>query len=303
MSKLRLAQMSALLWLLPPGQPAARAADPTRFEFGKPDAVEQTVWKATAQGGLVLTSGNSSGTAGSAGLNVIRNAGANKLALDVSGSYARTEIDVSADANADGFIGPAEIITEERTSSRLLAGRLRYDRFFTERNSAFAAGLLASDRPSGKELTGGGQVGYSLLLFKSERSTVAAELGYDFSFEKYVDLADGVAIHSARLFGGAETKLAETTALLLGVEVLENLNPEDTANGRVDPFADLRINGKAAVTTKLYENISLRFGVTFRYDAEPAPRPKLKLPFAMGFVPRADTTDILTEATVVVALF
>jgi hypothetical protein len=302
MTELRPMLMATLLLLSLAGA-AAHAAEPGKFEFGKAEAVEETVWKATAQGGLVLAGGNSSATAGSAGLNITRNAGANKLALDVSGAYARTEVDVSADANADGFIGPAEITTERRTSSRLLAGRLRYDRFFTERNSAFVAALMTSDKPSGKELTAGGQVGYSFLVWKSERSSLAAEVGYDFSFERYVDVADGLAIHSARLFTGGETKLGEATVLALGVEALENLNPEKTATGTVDPFGDLRINGKGAVTTKLFENISLRFGVTVRYDADPAPRPKLKLPFAMGFVPRADTTDVLTEATVVVALF
>jgi hypothetical protein len=177
------------------------------------------------------------------------------------------------------------------------------EHFITEKSSAFAAGLASSDRPSGKELTGGGQVGFSRLLWKSERSTLAAELGYDFSFEKYVQVAEGVAIHSARLFGGGETKLGEATAFALGVELLENLNTEDTPFGPVEPFGDLRVNSKGSITTKLLDNMSLRFGVTVRYDRDPAPRPKLKLPFAMGFVPRADTTDVLTEATVVVTLF
>ena len=89
----------------------------------------------------------------------------------------------------------------------------------------------------------------------------------------------------------------------MGVEVLENLNPERTATGTVDPFGDLRINGKTAITTKVLDNISLRFGVAIRYDGDPAPRPRLNLPFAMGFQPRAEPTDILTEATVVVTLF
>lgn len=284
------------------GATGADAAEP-KFEFGKPEPVEETVWKASAQGGLVVTGGNSSGTAGAAGLSISRNAGKNKLAIDVSGSYARTEVDISADANADGFIGVDELTTERRTSSRLLSGKLRYDRFLSEKNSAFAAGLLASDRPSGKELTGGGQVGYSRLLWKSEQATLAAELGYDFSFERYVDVAEGVAIHSARLFTGGETKLGASTSLSLGIEVLENLNQEETATGPVDPFGDLRVNGKGAITTKILDDVSLRFGVTVRYDRDPAPRPKLKLPFAMGFTPRADTTDILTEATVVVTLF
>jgi hypothetical protein len=103
-----------------------RAAEP-KFEFAKAEVVEAAIWKATAQGGLVLTGGNSSSTAGAAGLNVTRNAGKNKVALDLGGAYARTELDVSADADADGFIGPGELTTERRTSSRLLTGKLRYD--------------------------------------------------------------------------------------------------------------------------------------------------------------------------------
>ncbi len=223
----------------------AGAAEPN-FEFGKAEEVKETAWKAVAQGGLVITSGNSSATAGSAGLNVARDDGRNKVALDLGGGQRP---------------------------------------------------------PIGQGADRGGQVGYSRSLWRSERHSFVVELGYDFSFEKYVDVADGVAIHSARLFAGAENKVGEATVLVLGLEALENLNTEDTVYGPVDPMVDLRINGRGSITTKILDNISLRFGVTVRYDRDPAPRPKLKLPFAMGFLPRAETTDILTEAAVVVTLF
>ena len=53
---------------------------------------------------------------------------------------------------------------------------------------------------------GGGQLGYSRQLVKTDKNMLVAEIGYDFSYESYVEqpgkTLDPVSIHSARLFVG-----------------------------------------------------------------------------------------------------
>ena len=74
--------------------------------------------------------------------------------------------------------------TSRRTNNWLVKGR--YDRFFTANNSGYAAASAAADKIAGKSFYGGGQVGYSRQVYKSPMHLLVAELGYDFSHERYV---------------------------------------------------------------------------------------------------------------------
>src|SRR6185436_20272667 len=93
----------------------------------------------------------------------------------------------------------------------------RYDRFFTANNSGYASGQAAADRIAGKSFFGGGQAGYSRQVLKNEVHLLVAELGYDFSYERYVQqpmkTLDPVTIHSARLFVGETMKLTPASGL------------------------------------------------------------------------------------------
>jgi hypothetical protein len=168
---------------------------------------------------------------------------------------------------------------------------------------------------AGKELVGGGQVGYSRQLIKSDLQTVAAELGYDFSYESYLNTpdrhTDPVSIHSARIFLGELFKLTPATGINASAEALFNLNKEKApdasdptgARKEVKAFKDTRVAGKVGITTTLWKKLSFGFGFTVLYDENPAPRP---LPpsangakYAATFHPFADRFDTLTEATLV----
>jgi hypothetical protein len=292
----------AAILLMVPG--LADAQDP-KFEFAKPEppkpeaAPDGVEWKASAQAGLILTTGNSRTLTLSGSAQASRNDGDNKLTLDVAGAFARSSTLVGVDADGNGTLEADELDRASTTTAKGWSLKLRYDRFFGERNSVYAAATLAADEPAGKELVGGGQLGYSRVLVKQAGHELIGELGYDFSYENPV-VGDGLAIHSARAFAGYTGKLADTTSLGASLEGLFNLNRQDGPTGEVGVFGDTRLIGKLSLTTQLVKAISLRFGFTAKYDQAPAPRAPLAIPYAAGFVPVADKVDTTTDLTLIV---
>ncbi len=281
---------------------AARAQEP-KFEYAKPEEVKAVEWKASAQAGLILTTGNSKSTALSGTLTASRKAGDNKLALEAAGAFARSELLIASDANMNGTIGAGEITRTSQTTTENWTAKLRYDRFFTEHNSAYLSARIGADEPAGKELFGGGQIGYSRQLYKTDAHEVVAEAGYDFTYESYVADVDALAIHSARFFAGWNGKLTEVTGALLNAELLLNLNAEDGHGGEeIGSFEDARLIAKAAITTKLWTRMDFRFGLTARFDNAPAPQPPFALPYDAGFVPLADKLDLTAEAALIVSI-
>jgi hypothetical protein len=280
----------------------AHAADP-KFEFGKDEEVKAVEWKAAAQGGLVLTTGNSRTTTLSGGVNASRKAGGNKLSIELALAYTQTEILVAADTNGTPGIGPGEIQTIDQVTAEAWTMKARYDRFLTKRNSLYLTGLVMADEPAGKELIGGGQIGYSRLLLKTEKHELAAELGYDFTHEDYVAPGDPLNIHSLRAFVGYTGTLTKATQLSASTELLENLNEEAAPGGDIAPFEDARLTSKVALTTALSTDLSVRVAFTARYDAAPAPQPPFgAVPYEPGFTPLADELDTTTELQLIVSL-
>jgi enamine deaminase RidA (YjgF/YER057c/UK114 family) len=299
---------------------AAAAQSEPKFVFGKPDEAKPEAppveWKAQAKGGFVLTSGNSQATNGTLALTTSRKEGNNRLSFDAALAYGRSNVIVPV--LADPATTPPTITGFDRrtvvsTNNWLLRGR--YDRFITTNNSAYASGQVAADRIAGKEFFGGGQIGYSRQLLKTAMHTLVAEIGYDYSYESYVQqpmkTIDPVSIHSARLFVGEIMKLTSETGITASVESFLNLNKETKALNAsgggalgVDPFHDTRVIGKLGLTTTLRKRLSLGAGVTVRYDQNPAPLPipsgaPAGAVLADDFVPFAEHTDFSTELTLV----
>jgi hypothetical protein len=273
-----------------------------KFEFAKldPEAPPAAEWKASAQAGLIHASGNARGTTVSGGAKASRRDRRNRILLDVNGAYIRSSIFLAADVNGDGFIDADEITRPSRTSARGWESKLRYDRFLTTNNSLYAAALLSSDKPAGKQMVGGAQGGYSRQLFKNDCHEVVAEAGYDFSYERFVGRDNGVAIHSARAFFGYVGKLQGDTALIAQAEVLSNANALDTPGGRISRLEDTRLNGKLEITTELWRQINFSFSFIARFDNAPSPRPAFDIPYAPGFVPLADKLDTITRASLII---
>jgi hypothetical protein len=69
----------------------------------------------------------------------------------------------------------------------------------------------------------------------------------------------------------------------------------------VAPLDDTRVTGKAGVTTKLVENISIRFAFGLRFDHAPAPLAAVSgLPFDPAYAPLSEPLDTTTELAVII---
>ena len=307
----------------PPPPPAAKPDTPP----AAPPA-PKVEWKVQSKGGFVMTSGNSQPTNVTFGVNGSRKEGNNKLELDAGVAYGRSKNFV-ATTDDTGVIQSVD--RQEVTSTNNWATKGRYDRFLSENNVVYASTQWAGDKIAGKTVFGGGQVGYSRQLRKDKWNLVLAELGYDFSYERYVQQTgktiDPVTIHSARVLVGETLSLTSATGLTASVEALFNLNKETNAlnantDGKpgVDPFHDNRINGKLGISTNLFKKLSLGVSFTIKYDQNPAPRPVpsvVVVPAGTTLPPGttisfptdyqswefADKVDTLTEVTLLYSFF
>jgi len=280
----------------------AQAGDP-KFEYKSVEEVKKVEWKVSAQAGLVLNTGNANTLAFSASGFASRNDGKNKLTLDVGGTYARATLVSATDANMDGSISADEISRNESTTAELWNVRLRYDRFLSLNNSLYVSALAGGNRPAGKNVTAGGQVGYARQLYKSDVHLLSAELGIDYSYENLVADTPDLHIASLRAFLGYGITLSKDTLIAVDVEVLCNLNPLDNvgAGRKASSFEDTRVNGRASLTTRLYKALNFRLAFTARFDNVPSPLGKIGgLPFAPGFQPVAEKLDTITDASLVV---
>jgi hypothetical protein len=274
-------------------------------------------WKAQIKGGLLFTSGNAQSKNFNLGVNASGKMDNNKLALEGGLAYGTTNALV---VGSDSAGNPTYDRTQV-TSTNNWAAKGRYDRFLTENNTAFAGALIAADKIAGKSLFGGAQAGYSRQVLKDEWNLVVAEIGYDFSHERYVQPAapaaalDAVSIHSARVFVGETLSLTKETGVAVNVEALFNLNKETnaidvkTGEAGVDAFKDIRLNAKLALSTNLWESLSFGFSFTLKYDQNPAPRPAPKIAPAGFSFPKddplyfSDKVDTFTEATLIYSFF
>ena len=279
------------------------AGEEDRKELEKVKGVE---WKASAQAGLVVTTGNAESTTASGAATASRKEGNNKVQLDAQGTYVRSAILFIEDMNGNGTIdNENEIRTDSQTTTKSWDVKIRYDRFLSAINSLYAVGKIGANEPAGKELVAGGQAGYSHLIVNQEKHKVTAEAGYDLAYEKFVTAGatgdDDVVIHSARTFLGYAGTVTADTGVAASVETLVNLNEVDLPTGTAEFAEDTRVTGDASLTTKLYKNISFRFGFQVKFDNAPAPRAAIPgAAYGAGFTPEAKKTDTKTEAALII---
>lgn len=287
---------------------SAASAQPTpKFEYGKSEDVKDvkgTEWDATAEAGVVLTSGNSRITTLTGGFKATRKQAKNKVSAEAAGAFARTSNLVANDANGDMVLTSDEVRREDKDSAKNAAAKVRYDRFLTEKNSLFVAALAGTDPLAGKDLTAGGQLGYSRLLYLSDAHELAGEFGYDFSYEKFATddptATSSISIHSARAFTGYKGKLSETTTVEGSLELLANVNGQ-TINGRdVSAFEDLRVNLASSIAAKLSKSVALSFSFGAKYDKVPAPLAIAGFMLDPTDPPESSKMDTVTKASLIV---
>jgi Protein of unknown function, DUF481 len=266
------------------------------FVFFKKEDVKAVEWKATAQLGLAASTGNAQAISLTASGAVSRRAGDNKLSAEVAAAFARSRVFVASDSNGTPGIGADELRSVTQTTSESWWVKTRYDRFFTERDALFVQGGLAADRPAGKALLAGGQLGYRRVFYERARRQLAGELGYDFTHQEYVATGAALQIHSGRAFLGYHAEPDLLIGIDSSLELLTNLNAELTPTGRVGPLGDNRIVALLGATFKLGEGGSIGLRFTAHYESAPAPLPMIAgVSFEPGFVPLADRLDTRTE--------
>ncbi|MEJ7603994.1 MAG: DUF481 domain-containing protein [Kofleriaceae bacterium] len=289
------------------GTVVAASADNPKFEYGKADEVAKVAgveWNASAEVGLVFTTGNSETTTVTAGLKAARKTGQNKLAIDASLTYARSSVRQLVDNNGNGTIDDAsEIESVSSTTAETVTSKLRYDRFLTDANSLYAAALAARDLPAGKEAVVGGQVGYSRRIYKTKTAEAVAEAGIDYSHE---DLVAGDAVHilSARGFVGFKAELTEGATFDASLEGLTNLNKETlptTDNPEAKLAEDTRVIAKVGFSAKIGKNLAIQTSLEAKYDHAPAPLSIKNL--AIDFVPEASRLDTMMKASLIYTIF
>jgi len=282
-----------------------------------PPPVNPVEWKALSKGGMLITGGNSQSKNFTFGVNGFRKEGNNKLALEGGLAYGTSDNMVVQTVDANNKITALD--HQHVVSTNNWAAKGRYDRFITKNNVAYASGQAAADKIAGKTFFGGGQIGYSRQLVEDKWNIVVAELGYDFSYERYTQQAgqdvDPVVIHSARVLVGETLSLSKETGVTASVEALFNLNKENKAinvndgNPGVKAFKDTRVNAKVGLSTNLWKSLSFGFTFALKYDQNPAPRPIPKgAPAGASFTAGdplsfADKVDTLTEATLIYTFF
>src|SRR3954463_9875943 len=98
--------------------PALAVAGDPKFEYGKQEEVKDVKgveWHATAEAGVVFTTGNSETTTGTGGLKVSRKTGNNKIAIEGSAAYSKSGIRVLNDLNGNGTVDNETEIQEVQT--------------------------------------------------------------------------------------------------------------------------------------------------------------------------------------------
>lgn len=276
------------------------APAPPRFTFAQAPAAGGVQWKGKAQAGLAASAGNSRALSVSASASLSRKAGDDQVSADAAAAFARSRVQVATEQDGVPGIGPGELRSVDQTMTQAWSARVRYDRFFARRNSGYASAHVAGDRPAGKALLVGGQLGYRRLLYDGPKRQLSVEAGYDLTHLEYVASGSGIDIHSGRLFVGWRSEPDPVLGFEASAEALSNLTPEMTPTGRVPALQDLRIAGLLAASVKVADRGSIGLRLIAQYDAAPAPRPPPPgVTFEPGFVPLADSLDTRAEAALV----
>ncbi len=286
------------------------AADDPKFVYAPPDdptkvdpkapPPKPVEWTATAEAGIIFTTGNSENTSVNGGIHASRKEGKNKLAIDGTIAYVETGVRTLNDLNGNGVIdGPQELAEVDTVSAETLAAKLRYDRYLDEWQSLYVAALAMRDVPAGKDYAAGGQVGYSRRLTKTATSETVAELGYDYSAQQ--DIVNPVnppliSIHSIRAFIGYKAEMTPGTTLETSLEGLTNLNRETLPTHQDGgAFNDTRVNGRVAVSAKVSKSLAIQTSIESHFDNRPALLQVKGFMFAPGYTPAADKLDTIMK--------
>lgn len=155
-----------------------------------------------------------------------------------------------------------------------LQGRLRYDRYLSDRLSLFLIGTGWHDRFQGLEFRFNTDPGAKYLFVNTDQTKLWGEAGYDVQY----DFREGSAVwgtgikrkavdHSIRLFAGFKHAFNKSVTVTTGFEYLQSF--VDSADQNLDN--DSRINYDLLFASQIGGGLSLGLGFTARYDYHPLP--------------------------------
>ena len=229
------------------------------FDTAKQAAAADDVTEAKVQAGVIGSTGNSRSLAGTASGSMRLRRELNEFSALLAANFAR-----SAPTPAD----------ETRTTMENYQGKLRYDRFVSERVSLFLSLSGRRDRFQGLDVRMNLDPGLAYYFFVEEKQRFWGELGYDYQYDvRRDDAIDAARVndrillgktksrHSARAFVGYHTNVNEHVSFDSGAEFL--LGIPKTENWR--------LNWDNSLTVALDKRFSLGASFNLRYDHNPLP--------------------------------
>lgn len=220
------------------------------------EVVDETVIKVSA-GGFLSTGNARSMAATAAGQTRIRR-GDNQYSVDVAANFAKA--------------AASPMVPLEKTVENY-QGRIRYDRFLSERWAVFVSESGRHDRFQGLDLRLNFDPGLAYYFWIEAKQHLWLEGGYDLQYDLRSDaaiaasLADGTVVektevrHAARAFLGYDNNLNEAVTFDTGLEYIQAF--ADTNN--------FRLNWVTGVTSAFSKSFSFATTFTLRYDNNPLP--------------------------------
>jgi hypothetical protein len=155
-----------------------------------------------------------------------------------------------------------------------IQGRLRYDRYLTDRLSLFLIGTGRHDRFQGIEFRLNVDPGVKYLFVNTDQTKVWGEVGYDMQYDFRLGSAvwgqgiDRKALDSSvRLFAGLKHSFNKSVTVTTGFEYLQSFVKSQVE----DLDDDSRINYDLLFASQIGGGLSLGLGFSARYDYHPLP--------------------------------
>jgi putative salt-induced outer membrane protein YdiY len=254
----------------PPADSTALVAAPK-----DPTASAPAVFKANDSTNVTLAAGGQLATGNS-----------QLLAGTVNGKYEmrRGQDGFGASLLGNYGQGAATPGAEQHVTAENLQGRIRYDRYLSDRVSIFLIDTERHDRFQGLEIRTNVDPGVKYLFVHEDTTTLWGELGYDFQYDVRLgsaliptDPTTGAYIagpllpktateQSGRLFVGFKHAFNSKVTFTTGLEYLQAF-----ASSTPGSAGDYRLNYDALFAANVAGGFSLGVGFSARYDHLPLP--------------------------------
>ncbi|HSY22661.1 MAG TPA: DUF481 domain-containing protein [Polyangiaceae bacterium] len=243
---------------VPPPDPTALVAAPKAGEDVPAFGHSHDDTTATISAGGQLSTGNSQ-----------------LLAVTGNGQFSMRRGDDGFGASLIGNYGQSAPYGETPVdTTENIQGRLRYDRFLTDRLSLFLISTGRHDRFQGLEFRLNIDPGAKYLFVNSDQTKLWGEIGYDLQYDYRLGSAvygqgiDRKAVdHSVRAFVGFKHSFNKAVTVTTGIEYLQSFVSSQLE--RLDD--DSRINYDLLFASQIAGGLSLGLGFSARYDYNPLP--------------------------------